>query len=246
MPNPSGRRYDEKETRKILRRAGEIQSATVGGSSDGVSLDELQRAAAAAGFDPELIAQAAAEIDNSSEGGSWTGSKGRVHLERSIEGEPTEDTWLQMVTRLRKTFGKPGEVGRLGTSYEWSLENDNGTVHFSAIPRDGRTALRLSTEFGQGLWIAWVIGMSMGLVLSLVAGKFATAALGLGVGFAAFFATWLCIAFLIRQACATWDAQHLKICEIALRDVAIDQPSGPQIPATSVTPQEPAAIDLQA
>src|SRR5262245_59327354 len=99
MSGTPGRRYDEKETRKILRRAGEIQSATIGGSADGVSLDELQRAAAAAGFDPELIAQAAAEIDNPSDRASWTGSSGRVHLERSIEGELHEDTWLQMVTK---------------------------------------------------------------------------------------------------------------------------------------------------
>lgn len=246
MPNPSGRRYDEKETRKILRRAGEIQSATIGGSSDGVSLDELQRAAAAAGFDPELIAQAAAEIDSPSEGASWMGSPGRVHMERTIEGELTEDAWLQMVTSMRKSFGKPGEVGRLGSSYEWSANSDNLTLHFSAIPKAGRTTLRLNSEYGQAVWAAWIIGVSLGFVASLVAGKLTTGALGLGLGFAAFFATWFLIAFLVRTACAAWHAQHLKTCEIAMRDVATDQPSGLQIPATSLAPQERPAIDVQA
>lgn len=211
------RRYGEKETRKILQRAGEMQSADV--AKDGVSLEELQQVAATVGFDPALVARAAEELDarQGSKAGLM-GATGRVDLEEVVAGELTEERWGEMVVHLRRAFGQSGETGRLGSSYEWAAKVESGEYHFSASPGRNGVTLRMSRDFSSGLAGGWFVGVSMSFIFGLVAGKLASkySSLDPGAAIIAFLAFVITALVSIRIGMAAWQASEERKCRTAM------------------------------
>lgn len=164
------RRYSDDEISEIFRRATEVQERAPQQQqlppSEGMSLTELQSIGREAGIAPELVAQAARELDQpatprvSSLLGIPTGVARTVRLERRL----TDDEWDALVVRLRETFEARGLITVQGSFRTWS----NGNLHVLVEPSGDGQLVRFRTTHGRargyivgGLILASITGVSM-------------------------------------------------------------------------------------
>lgn len=161
------RRYSDDEISAIFRRATEVQQRTPQAlpPSEGMSLAELQSIGREAGISPELVAQAARELDQPATPrvskflGIPTGVARTVQLERRL----SDDEWDALVVKLRETFQARGTITVQGAFRTWS----NGNLHVLVEPSGEGQIVRFRTTHGgsRGLMVA---GMMM-LMLTAVA-----------------------------------------------------------------------------
>lgn len=143
------RRYSDDEISEIFRRATEVQQRAPQqqlSQSQGMSLAELQSIGREAGIAPDLVAQAARELDQpalprvSSTFGIPTGVARTVQLERRL----TDDEWDALVVRLRDTFNARGTITVQGAFRTWS----NGNLHVLVEPNGEGQLVRFRTTHG--------------------------------------------------------------------------------------------------
>jgi len=162
------RRYDDKEVGEILKAAAEMQSGLAkSGSADGLTLDELQRVAAEIGINPAHIGRAANELDSLPKGKSSNKSDS-ILLEKSINGELSDEAWEELETELRRFTGSVGQTESSNGSREWTGNWDTGSITLSATNRRGRTRLRLLGNTSGYSALAVTIGIVCGILLPLV------------------------------------------------------------------------------
>lgn len=144
------RRYDDEEVREILVRATELRPelpalAAASPTLDGLTLTELQAAAAEAGIAPDRVAEAAHElvVDRAVLAPSTTRLTVPVstsHVVR-IPRMLTSDEWDRFVVRLRDSFQTPGEVRIEGSLRTWH----HGTLRVLLEPLDEGARLRFES-----------------------------------------------------------------------------------------------------
>jgi len=122
------RRYTEEEAQRIFAHVAERQRDAVR-SEAGLSLDDLQEAARAAGLDPSLVVQAAASLDVPSPAAAKTllGAPVEVVRQRVISEPVSDDTWARIVSEARSVFGGVGIAGQIGRLREWTMLSSKGT-----------------------------------------------------------------------------------------------------------------------
>jgi hypothetical protein len=216
------RRYSEKETGEILRRAAERQAATYDGDPDkGLTLAEIQRVAGEVNISPDLIAAAAAEMDRPREP-SWFYVPSARQFERVIDGELDEVGWEAVVAELRTAFAKPGEMSRFGSSYEWRVSSESGSSALvTATPRDGQTTIKLMVDQGQPVAMTWMIPFIGTVVVGGVLGKFLyRGGMDLGWVLLLVFAILVAISAATLLATRWWDAANQKRLDWVMDRVA--------------------------
>jgi hypothetical protein len=143
------RRYSDDEISAIFRRATEVQQRAPQQQlpqNEGMSLAELQSIGREAGIAPELVAQAARELDQpalprvSRLFGIPTGVARTIRLERRL----TDDEWDALVVRLRDTFQARGSITEQGAFRTWS----NGNLHVLVEPNGEGQTVRFRTTHG--------------------------------------------------------------------------------------------------
>lgn len=170
------RRYSEDDARRIFARVAERQTAR-GPADGGLSLADLQEAAHAAGLDPSLVAQAAAELDRAAPVPQrLAGAPVELSVARVVPGTLTDDVWAAIVAEARAQFRGTGTAGQIGRQREWSIVSGgakNGvTTHLTAEPVDGGVRLTLSQSIRD-----MVLGSSIaGGITALMAILFSTLA----------------------------------------------------------------------
>ena len=198
------RRFTEKETETILRRAAELQAS--GGveatGEKGLTLTEMESIAREAGLDPALIRKAALEIEQgkAAKSSPFFGVPLRLSLERVVPGEITEDAWGTMIMDLQRTLG-PGQASQAGRMRTWSViarggEAASRPVSVSATVEQGRTVLRVDepqTQLAGGLF--------GGLMGGLGGGGFGVA---MGVGLGAFHSPLLAISLAVAAVAGSY------------------------------------------
>ncbi|MEM6784942.1 MAG: hypothetical protein AAF624_14570 [Bacteroidota bacterium] len=168
MPNRD--RFSEKEARAILKRAAERQHrADLGAEAraNGLSLDDLEVAAAAAGIDPRHVAAAIrdAERTEPEPAASFTdrmiGQPTTIRQQRAIPGYLDEALWQKLVLELRRTFDTAGTPSMLGTLHEWrsDAQASKNWGEFQAEEVDGEVhlTLRRSWTTPAGGTAAWLV-----------------------------------------------------------------------------------------
>jgi hypothetical protein len=144
MPLNRNRRYTDDEVSQILRIALDDGGAH-GATRDGLSLDELVDVAGETGIDAASIRQAAERLDSvevQSRGPGLFGVRGFTEMERTVEGEITDDTWDDVVQEVRSSFGvSGGETQALGKTREWQYGSELTRLHMSFKPENGRTKI---------------------------------------------------------------------------------------------------------
>ena len=143
------RRYSEEEAQRIFAHVAERQRDALA-SDTGLSIEDLQEAARAAGLDPGLVLQAAVSLDAPAPERSQTllGAPVEVVRQRMIPDPVSDETWAQIVAEARRAFGGTGSVGQIGRLREWTLTSQktgNDVVTRLALePTPGGARLVLS------------------------------------------------------------------------------------------------------
>ncbi len=197
--DPGGeRRYGDREVAMILKRSAELQEAphAVRGDPSGLSLADLEAAAAEAGLDPALVRRAAAEHDAVAPQpvNPLLGAPTALALERVVEGEVPDDRYQALVAIIRDALGDAGLVSTIGRSLMWTAmparQGQGRSTRVTITSSGGRTVIRMEEGFSQlagglfGGMMGGIGGAGLGLTTAMVAtqpGLIAVAAVG-GLG----------------------------------------------------------------
>ena len=112
------RRFTEKETSEILKRAIHLQSAD---RESDVTEGSLFDAAKEIGIQQAFVEQAIQEVDSSATDttrGFWGGPL-RFEREVIVKGELTDDVWESILEDLRSKLGEAGKTEKRGSTLEW-------------------------------------------------------------------------------------------------------------------------------
>jgi len=162
------RRFSDKEVGEILKAAAEMQSGLAqSGTAEGMTLSELKKVAEELGIDSENVGLAAAELVASPEGNSRSKSNS-ILLQRTIDGEISDEIWDDLVTELRRFTGKPGQSQQKPNSREWTGATDTRSVTLTAICRKGKTRLKLLGDASGATTAAITLGLTLGVFVTLV------------------------------------------------------------------------------
>lgn len=167
---PSRRRYSEKEVGRLLKRAVELQrTAPAPPTTSGLTLEELEAAAAEAGLDPALVRQAAAELEGGLPvgagpklGQALAGAPVRIVLERSLPGELPPAAFASLVPAIQAASDAPGQASQVGSTLTWHSQSSSNVRSLQVIisTHDDRTLIRIEERYG-GL-VAAVFGGGLG------------------------------------------------------------------------------------
>lgn len=159
-------RFDEQQIGAILQKAAEMQSSLApGADQSGLTLAELQKVASEVGIEPHLVERAAKEVVL---GGSQTSAAAGM-LDKTIEGELSEEGWEEIVASLRHSVGLPGTSTVQGLTREWSGNWDTGHLTFTATSRNGQTRFRMFLRNDSGV-LAGVLGSILGFLAMIIVG----------------------------------------------------------------------------
>lgn len=148
----SERRYTEDEVATIFALASEKERATPrrlgsGAAAEGLTLADLKEIGREAGIAPELVAQAARELDHVPQPttvrflGLPLGVGRVVRLDRRL----SDQEWEQLVVLLRDTFDARGSVRVEGSFRQWT----NGNLQVLVEPDGDGQRIRMRTLRGQ-------------------------------------------------------------------------------------------------
>ena len=166
------RTYTEAEAQKVFARVAERQRVA-GSAAGGLSLEDLEEAARAAGRDPTLVAAAASEIDAPEPQRGLLGVPTETVRHRVERGRVSGDAWEAIVAAARTEFGRTGTAGQVGRTREWTAATGSGNAQ--AITRvalepagaDTRiAATRSSHDVALGFTIAGGITAAMAVLFA--------------------------------------------------------------------------------
>lgn len=178
------RTFTEAEAQRIFARIAEKQHAA-DTDAGGLSLDDLEEAARAAGLDPALVASAAAELDMPDTSRTLLGAPTEVVRQRLVRGAVSDETWEALVAAARAEFGEAGIAGQVGRVREWSVggggrRQQGSTTRLSLEPVGADTRVVLAQSVRQtavGFTIAGAIQAVMAVVFAVSATATADASL---------------------------------------------------------------------
>lgn len=121
------RTFTEAEAQRVFARVAEKQRAA-GTDVSGLSLEDLEEAARAAGLDARLVASAAAELDRPPPAKTLLGVPIETVRQRVVTGRVSDEAWEEMVAEARTEFGRTGSAGQLGRIREWTATSGTGNT----------------------------------------------------------------------------------------------------------------------
>ncbi|HEY0970656.1 MAG TPA: hypothetical protein VGE02_06745 [Gemmatimonadales bacterium] len=174
-PDPTERRYSEKELSLILQRATERQALAPRGGSDGLSLSEIQEIAAEVGLSPEEVAMAAAQV-RAEGAGRATGAA----FEFTLPAELDERQVGELFEAARDRTHARGTVRREPNGSTWTSTEGIGVTRVSVTSRGGRSRLAVSQRSTGSVLGAVGGGALTGVVVAPVAGILFASLVGAG------------------------------------------------------------------
>lgn len=166
------RRYDDGEVAEILERAARAELAMPPGAGrHGMTLAELQRIGQEAGIAPELVARAAASLDQAPAVPALALQRERVlgvpvgvAREYELPRPLDDDEWQRLVSAFRHTFRAPGRVSSDLGLREWR----NGNLVARIEPGDEGAVLRFSTRKSEAGSVAFAGVAAIIAIVALV------------------------------------------------------------------------------
>jgi hypothetical protein len=177
------RRYSDEEVRRLLERASELESqeASLPARREGLTLAELEAIAGEAGIDPQLLRQAALELDSSGDPGlpapgrasGLLGAPLSLHLQRVFPAEAPNGILELLLPPIQRAADGMGQPSLVGQTLTWqSTDSQKGRVlQVSASVGGGKTRLDIEESYGT------MAGNLFGGIIGGVGGG-----VGLGVG----------------------------------------------------------------
>ena len=177
------RRYSDEEVAAIFEAATEGPAATAvqRGTSEGLTLTEIQQIGAQVGLAPDTVAQAALSLERKPQASSSSFLGLPIGVERTIALNRwlTDAEWENLVGELRAVFHANGKVSVSGSYREWR----NGNLRALLEPTETGHRLRLSTIKGSarpmmGIGLAMAGSAALVWTASILSGHLDVAALG--------------------------------------------------------------------
>ncbi len=174
LPTPA-RRYSDREVRRLLQQAAEIQKKETGhdygDDGGGLTLADLQEIAAEAGIHPRFLQQAAASIDSPKATGlgpMLAGSALNISVERNVPGELGEEEFERAIVDIQHAFKEPGTASMVGRTLMWKTEatDTQRALQVTVSSRSGETHIRAAEQLkvlAAGLYIGVVGGVGTGV-----------------------------------------------------------------------------------
>ena len=190
---PPRRHYRSEEAVEIVKRAALLEASN---PTSTMTLGGVEALGAEVGISPELVRSAARSAATRSTGSAGTpapppapnrlaGGPTRIFLERIVEGELPESSFLYVVEEIRRVLGSTGQVSQLGRSFSWSMgKSPSGrNIEISVSVRAGRTRIAVDENL---IPLAGMVygpvggvmgGMGMGVLSGILAGALGNPAL---------------------------------------------------------------------
>jgi hypothetical protein len=163
-----GPKYSDEESALILQRAAELQAR----EGRGLSLPELEAAAAEVGIDVALVRRAAREVATGGPpppppapvvGGALGAPLLLLH-ERVVPGAPTRATWDDAANEISRQLGVAGRVEANERQFAWS-DPHGRSVRVSLAARGDRTLIRVEEHMSGaagGLFLGMALPVALG------------------------------------------------------------------------------------
>ncbi len=178
------RRYSDKEIRRLLKQAAEIQKKETGhdyrDEGGGLTLADLQEIASEAGIHPRYLQQAAVSIDSPKATGlgpALAGSALNINTERTVPGELGDEDFERAIVDIQHAFKEPGTASMVGRTLMWKTEatDTQRALQVTVSSRGGKTHIRAAEQLkvlAAGLYIGVVggVGTAVGLGVGLSVG----------------------------------------------------------------------------
>lgn len=225
--------YSEDEIRNLMRRAAELQRSAPDARGPGLTVAEMEHAAAEAGIAPEFLRAALRESAYGVRAHDASGhTKTHVWVERVVPGDLSETDWENVVIFLRRRYGSDlgammgnelfgtGTTERIGSLRSWRHTTALGvTSEFSVRTVDGAQHVRFERRVG--LASPRVEGIAYGAVFAVVAAAILAAVLQSPAAFVVgFFAMLAVAAPTVEILDRRWRARLLKDMNEAASAVA--------------------------
>ena len=164
------RQFTEAEAQRVFARVAERQRAQAT-TDGGLTLEDLEDAARAAGLDPSLVAAAAAEVDSPAPARGLLGAPTETVRQRVVRGRVSDEAWERMVAAARAEFGRTGTAGQVGRTREWTAATGGGNAQavtrlaLEPVGDDTRVVVtRSSRDVALGFTIAGAVQAAMAVV----------------------------------------------------------------------------------
>jgi hypothetical protein len=153
------RRYSDEEVKRLLERASELESqgASLPATREGLTLTELEAIAGEAGIDPQLLRQAARELDSSggpglpapSRASGLLGAPLSFHLRRVFSVEAPDGVLELLLPPIQRAADGVGQPSLVGQTLTWqSADSQKSRVlQVSASVGGGKTRLDVEENY---------------------------------------------------------------------------------------------------
>lgn len=206
--------YSEKEVAQLIRRAVELESDRTGsdssGSNKGLTIEDLEKIAADSGIDPELMSQAAEELENSSIAEELQETtkvnKSEIVAEHWIKADANTQMLDDLILELNQRFGTSQDdinwwnrlwndysgkavVKKTANSVDWRYKDEMELYTTRVLMQQRGDKLRIRVGKRQGYNLSWNVEgthMFMGVLFIFL---FTT--IGSIVGNVTVFSAWL-------------------------------------------------------
>lgn len=152
---PAPRRYSDREVRRLLERAAELQySEAESPEASGLTLLQLEAIAREAGIDVDAVRRAAAELDTDGAAGRLAtriaGAPLAVVLQRVLPAEVAPETFEAVIPLIRAAAGAQGQASQVGRTLSWQAQNSTSARELGVFitSRDGETRIRIEERYG--------------------------------------------------------------------------------------------------
>lgn len=153
----------ERQAADLLRRAAQLQARADETRGPGLTMDEVKRAAQAAGIDPTYVEQAALGAgDDLPPSEPFLGMQTGSRRTRIVPGRVSDAEWGKMVATLRRQLGGTGEVETIGGVREWR----RAPYHILLEPEGDNTRITASADWrGDAIGAVGFVALMAALVL---------------------------------------------------------------------------------
>jgi serine/threonine protein kinase len=189
---PPRRKFRQNEALEIVKRAADIE-ASHPTSAGAMTLGGVEALGAEVGIAPEHVRAAAFRSERgmrlpsapNPKHNKWAGGPTRLFIERVIEGELPETSFLYVVEEIRNALGSAGQVSQLGRSFTWSMGKApvDRSLEVSVSVRSGRTRITVHENLSPLLGMVYgpigggMGGAGMGILGGIVGGALSMPAL---------------------------------------------------------------------
>jgi hypothetical protein len=206
------RKFTDQEVRDILKRAVERPPSRALVQGDGLSLAQLKAVGQEVGIDPASIEEAARAVTTARGGRAQhvLGAPMAFHLERTVSGELRPRDAPEILSLIRRTMGRHGDVDQIHDSLEWTSKGDAGSRLITVASRDKRTTIRASANLTPLAVVTYLPAGLLGLFASAF-GISAVAETGSAVGLVGLAAVPVLYASVRAMLARFWRSESSKL-----------------------------------